>query len=74
MDQSLQCLKTNNSLDGMLMNFVCASCSPGEWANACASAKGSNPTAVIVPRASFHRPIAPPNQMKALNIISIEDG
>lgn len=72
-----QCLKSNNCFDDTLMNFVCDGCSPRERANvvhhSCVC-RGLYPLTLIVLRASSLRHIVPPSHIKALKIISIEDG
>lgn len=71
-----QCQKTDDCVYGMLMNFVCGSCSPGEsailmhWQRLFFSPRWQSLSSV----SPFHRHIAPLSQMTALNIISIEDG
>lgn len=73
----LRLLKTNNCFDDTLINSVCDSCYPGERASVAHHScicTGLYPLAVIVLCGSSHRHIVPPRQIKALNIISIEDG
>lgn len=69
--------RPNNCFADKVMNFVCDSCSPGELANVVPNAcicRGLHPLAAIVLCASFNRHIVLVSQIKASNIISIEDG